>query len=108
MTQNQRFCPNCGSENVEPDTRRTNVLGEMIFNDNKWLCNECGYTGLMPTGDPEEDFDEEESRTEFEEADGVGDEEGVDTDAGKGYLKYELYVLIPLTVLYIIYLATRS
>ncbi|MFB6116584.1 MAG: hypothetical protein ABEK10_03670 [Candidatus Nanosalina sp.] len=103
MTQNQRFCPNCGSENVEPDTRRTNVLGEMIFDQNKWVCNDCGYTGIMPSGDPEQDFDKDEE-IEFENA----DEEGIDTDAGKGYLKYELYILIPLTVLYLLILAARS
>jgi ribosomal protein S27AE len=90
MTQNQRFCPNCGADNVEPDFRRTNVLGEMIFNQNKWLCNECGYTGIMPSGEPEED-------TEFEPE----EQEKVDGEAGSAYFKYLFYILIPATLLFL-------
>jgi ribosomal protein S27AE len=90
VTDDSRFCPNCGSENVEPDFRRTNVLGEMIFNQNKWLCNECGYTGIVPSGEPEED-------TEFEPE----EQEKVDGDAGSAYFKYLFYVLVPATVLFI-------
>lgn len=93
MTQNQRFCPNCGSENVEPDFRRTNVLGEMMFNQNKWVCNECDYAGIMPSGEPDKD-------TEFDET----EQETVDKSAGKAYSKYLLHVFIPLTLLYILYL----
>ncbi len=93
-----RFCPDCGSENVEPDFRRTNVLGEMIFNQNKWVCNDCGYTGIMPSGEPDED-------TEFKDADEEsGKNDVVDGSAGRAYVKYISYVFIPLTILYILYL----
>ena len=93
MGENQRFCPNCGSINVEPDFRRTNVLGEAIFNQNKWFCKECDYTGIMPAGEPEED-------TEFEEV----EQETIDRSAGRAHSRYFFYIFIPLTVLYIIYL----
>jgi ribosomal protein S27AE len=94
----QRFCPNCGSIQVEPDNRHTNVLGEFIFNQDKWLCRECGYTGLMP---------ETAGKTnEFEniEFDPVEQEEKIDTDAGRGMAKYYIYILIPALILYYIYL----
>ena len=77
----------------------------MIFNQNKWVCSNCGYTGIMPEGDPEEQMDEESIEFESEEKDS---EKVLDTAAGKGYLKYELYILIPLTVLYILYLVFRN
>jgi len=93
MSDDSRFCPNCGSSNVEPDFRRTNVLGDMMFNQNKWVCNECDYAGIMPSGEPDED-------TEFEQI----DQETVDKSAGRAYFDYIVYILIPLTLLYIIYL----
>lgn len=92
-----RFCPDCGSENVEPDFRRTNVLGEMIFNQNKWICNECNYTGIMPSGEPDED-------TEFEEKMRTEKNQPIDGSAGIAYFKYLLYILVPLTALYVTYL----
>ncbi|MFB6204788.1 MAG: hypothetical protein ABEJ75_04030 [Candidatus Nanohaloarchaea archaeon] len=85
----ERFCPNCGSQNVEPDTRHTNVLGEMMFNQNKWLCNNCGYTGIMPEGDPQGEFEPKE-------------QEPVDTDAGRGYFKYIMYLVIPFFLLLVV------
>lgn len=96
MTDDSRFCPNCGSEDVEPDFRRTNVLGEMIFNQNKWLCNDCGYTGLMPEGDPEQDFEEGEDEIEFDEV----EQEQIDTEAGEAYFGYYLKILIPATIIF--------
>jgi ribosomal protein S27AE len=86
----RRFCPNCGSEDVEPDTRHTNVLGDLMFNPDKWLCNECSYTGLMPEGEIDEEFDyspQEQSK--------------IDTDAGRGYLKVEI-LLISIVVVFAI------
>ncbi len=96
MDQDKRFCPNCGTTNVEPDFRRTNVLGEMLFDQNKWLCNECGYTGIMPAGEASEDieFDEEEAE----------DPEVIDTSAGKAYAKYIVYVVIPASLVFVMYL----
>lgn len=97
MVKNRRFCPNCGSENVEPDTRHTNVLGEAIFNQNKWLCNDCGYTGWMPVPSEEEYEDEE---LEFEPS----EQPTIDTAAGRAYLKYVLYVSVPAVTIYILFL----
>lgn len=96
--EEHRFCPNCGSNEVEPDFRRTNVLGEMMFNQNKWLCNDCGYAGIMPTGEPPED-------TEFD-----GEEEYplVDSDAGRAYAKYFLYIFVPVMAFWIGYLLFRG
>jgi hypothetical protein len=93
----KRFCPNCGSESVAPDDRHTNVLGEAIFNNNKWLCKDCNYTGLMPTGRKTEE-------TEFEPK----EQEKLDTDAGKAHFKYFLYIFLPfmaISALYFIFLA---
>lgn len=96
---NQRFCPNCGSVQVEPDNRHTNVLGEFIFNQNKWLCRDCGYAGLMP----EEAGKTEETDIDEIEFDPV-EQETVDTDAGRGMAKYYFYILIPALIIYYIYL----
>lgn len=98
-TDSVRFCPNCGSTWVEPDTSNR---AEVFFsggNPNKWMCRECGYKGLMPEGDPDEDFDEEFS----EETDFRPEKvEQVDTDFGIAYMKYVTYILIPLLALYAI------
>lgn len=94
MSYDKRFCPNCGSENVEPDDRHTNVLGDMLFDQNKWLCNECGYTGLMPSGETSE---------EIEFKDGA-EPDSVDSSAGKAYLSFLIYIVIPATLLYMVYL----
>jgi len=112
VADDKRFCPDCGSSNVEPDFRRTNVLGEMIFNQNKWVCNECGYTGIMPSGDPEdfeleEGSEDEETRGQKEEQQIEFEEKShdtVDQEAGKAYFKYFVYILLPLTILYLLYL----
>ena len=101
MSKDSRFCPDCGSRDVGPDTRRTNLLGEMIFNQNKWMCNNCGYTGLMPEGDPDQEYEDEE--LEFQEEDETESRDMVDTDAGKGYLKYVMYVSVPASILYVLY-----
>lgn len=94
MAQKERFCPNCGSRDVEPDTRHTNVLGDMMFNQDKWLCNECGYTGLMPVGDPED--------TEFEPE----EQKSIDTDTGVGYARLFAWISIPV-ILFLLYLVLR-
>lgn len=103
MSKDIRFCPNCGSTNVEFDTDHTNVIGEIIANQNQWLCNECGYRGLMPTGDPEE-FEEglEEDEGEKIEFDPV-EQDTVDTKLGKAYFKYVIYISIPASIIYLIF-----
>ena len=95
----QRFCPNCGSTSVEPDQRKTNMLGEIIANPNKWYCRECNYTGLMPEGNPE-DYEEDIKDLEFDE----NEQPDIDTDLGRGYTKYVLYVVLPITIIYLIVL----
>lgn len=86
----KRFCPNCGSKNVAPDERHTNNLGEFIFDLDKWLCNKCGYSGIMPleNGEGREDID-------FEPV----EQGSIDTSAGKGLLQYYLKILIPAMIL---------
>jgi len=91
----KRFCPNCGSEKVEPDERHTNNLGEVIFDLNKWLCNDCGYTGIMPL-----DSDEGRQDIEFDPK----NQEEIDTSAGKGLFQYYLKILIPgMIIAYIVF-----
>ena len=86
MSYEARFCPNCGSRKVEPDTRHTNVLGEMIFNPDKWYCRECDYTGLMPT----DEETEEKEEIDFEPS----ENRKIDTDAGKAYTKFYIILVI--------------
>ncbi|MBC5793133.1 MAG: hypothetical protein H8Z69_03795 [Nanohaloarchaea archaeon] len=98
MVETQRFCPNCGSTDVGPDMRKTNLLGEAVFNQNKWLCNECGYTGIMPEGDPE---DESSQEMDFEPPEDYPQQ---DFDAGRAYFKYFIYISIPALIIYFLYL----
>ncbi len=94
----KRFCPNCGSENVEPDTSNAAYVAEAGGNPNTWSCNECGYTGMMPEGEPED--------IEAEEIDFEPDEEYPQFDIGFGraYLRYLLYIAIPVLGLYLLYI----
>lgn len=96
-----RFCPNCGSTNVEPDTSNRAEIYFSGGNPNKWRCNDCKYTGLMPEGDPDNDFDEEFT----EEAEFNPDEEvsKIDTGFGVAYVKYIIYIVIPVTVIYLFF-----
>ena len=64
MTEDMRFCPNCASTDVRPDTTVSRGLGG-IGDSSGLECNECGYTGVMPSGS-QEDYDDEDS-IEFEE-----------------------------------------
>lgn len=97
----ERFCPNCGSTWVEPDTsnRAYVVYGG---GGNKWKCNDCDFVGWMPEGNPEEDFDEDMAdKIKFEPDEKYPRE---DLDFGRGYLKWLIYIAIPLTALYILFL----
>jgi len=89
----RRFCPECGSENVGPDFRKTNVLGEAVFNNDKWNCSECGYTGLMPEGEASEDMEFEKNMDQFDE---------IDVSAGKAYFEYWFYIFLPAVVLFML------
>lgn len=105
MSQKKRFCPNCGSTWVEPDTSNRAEVYFSGGNPNKWQCNNCDYTGLMPEGDPDQDFNEESKRDE-EDIEFEPEEEypREDTEFGIGYLKYILYISLPLLLFYAVYL----
>jgi len=92
----KRFCPNCGSDWVEPDTENAAAIYFHGGNPNQWKCNKCNYTGFMPAGDPEEN-----KEIDFEEKDKYPQ---IDTKFGRGYLKYLIYIVLPFTILYLIYL----
>lgn len=53
-----RFCPQCGSTNVEPDTTNPATVSGHGGSSNQWKCKECDYSGFMPVGDPEDDFED--------------------------------------------------
>lgn len=99
----QRFCPNCGSTWVEPDTENAGAVAFHGGNPNQWKCNECSYTGFMPSRDPEEDSETEEG-IEFQPGEKYPQ---VDTGFGEGYLKYLLYIALPVVLIYLIYLFLR-
>jgi len=105
MSQEKRFCPNCGSTWVEPDTSNRAEVYFSGGNPNKWQCNNCDYTGLMPEGDPDQDFKQKGSESDedikFEPEEEYPRE---DTEFGVGYLKYILYISLPLLLIYAIYL----
>ena len=92
-----RFCSNCGSTSVEPDNSHTNKLGEIIANQNKWVCRECGYRGLMPEGEPEDVENAEE--IEFEPK----KQPEIDTDLGRAYFRFFIYISIPLSIGYLLF-----
>lgn len=97
----KRFCPNCGSTHVEPDT--TNQWATAVFggNPNTWRCRECNYSGLMPAGDPEEDFKKSED-IDFEP-----DEEynRVDLEATPNFLIWWIVISVVLGAIYALYLS---
>jgi len=94
-----RFCPNCGSTWVEPDISNRAEIAYSGGNPNKWKCNECNYTGLMPEGDPEE-FDEDAEEIEFDPEDDYPRE---DIGFGKAYFTYLFYITLPVVIIYILY-----
>jgi hypothetical protein len=62
----EKFCPNCGSTHVEPDTSNRWATATFGGNPNEWYCRECEYSGLMPSVDPEEDSEEGSEEIDFE------------------------------------------
>ncbi len=42
----QRICPNCNSEDIEPEV--ADFSGFLHGSVNKWTCNDCEYIGLAP------------------------------------------------------------
>ena len=110
MSEQVRFCPNCGSRWVEPDTSNRAEVYLSGGNPNKWQCNDCGYTGLMPEGDPENSFEENENFSNDKELEFEPEEKYPrnDTGFGKAYLKYILYISLPATLLYIFYITLSN
>jgi len=106
MAEEIRFCPNCESTWVEPDTSNRAEVYLSGGNPNKWQCNNCGYTGLMPEGDPEKSFDESQESSDDNELEFEPEENYPrnDTDFGKAYLKYIVYIALPITIFYIFYI----
>lgn len=93
----KRFCPNCGSSWVEPDSSNRAYIA-YGGGSNKWECNDCNYVGWMPEGDPEET----DQDLDFEPGEDYPRE---DLDFGTGYLKFLGYIVIPSLLLYITYLS---
>lgn len=94
MSKDIKFCPNCGSTNVEPDTTNSAEIAFTGGNPNHWRCNNCDYTGIIPKGNPEEDINKETSEEiTFEPKENY---QRVDLHFGKGYLKYLIYIALPL------------
>jgi ribosomal protein S27AE len=100
----KRFCPNCGSDWVEPDTSNRAEVYFSGGNPNKWKCRECGYTGIMPEGDSEDSIEEtaeDENSIRFEPEDNYNRE---DVNFGTAYAKYVLYIALPLMLLATLYI----
>lgn len=100
MASKRRFCPNCGSTHVEPDTSNGAEVAVSGGNLNRWQCRDCGYTGLMPEGNPNADQDGDGKQDiEFEPKENYS---RTYTGFGRGYLKYWIYIGIPALILYAI------
>lgn len=98
----KRFCPNCGSDWVEPDTSNRAEVYFSGGNPNKWKCRDCGYVGIMPEGDPEEEINEDRTEQNME-FDPDKEYPRENTDFGQAYLKYLIYILLPFMVISGIY-----
>jgi uncharacterized OB-fold protein len=60
-----RFCPNCESEDVEPEMGAQTLFAEGDINS--WKCNKCGHVGLMPEKDEQSDEERDISHPDFYE-----------------------------------------
>ena len=91
----KKFCPNCGSSQVEPETENVAYIDMGNFND--WRCENCDYTGPMPEGESKQDieFDSSDEYSHF------------NTNYAVAELKVFLYIGLPLTLLYIFYILIK-
>lgn len=55
-----RICPNCESEDVEPEV--ADFSGFLHGSVDKWECSNCGYIGLMPEKQTEKNDKVEEEK----------------------------------------------
>lgn len=63
-----RNCPECGSEDTEPDMGPATSYSHGDINS--WRCNNCGYSGLMAENAPETSEDhKDDSETSSETSD---------------------------------------
>ncbi len=62
----KRFCPNCGSRKVIPDN---DSFVKRWRNIGRWTCENCGYNGFMPVGNPEDfEFDNQDYEGDLSDA----------------------------------------
>lgn len=94
MPEEKRFCPNCGSTNVEPDLSENTAFAEGNISD--WQCQNCDYIGIMPEGEQSEDIEFETSEED--------EYRRVNTEYSIAELKIISYVFLPLVAIYLIYL----
>ena len=100
MGEDMRFCPNCGSIDVRPDTTVSRALGG-LGDSSGWECNQCGYSGVVPRGDPEE-FDDKDS-IEFGENTGYRKGfEGRELGLRKLFLMIFVIVLLIIALPYLV------
>ncbi|QGA80781.1 hypothetical protein [Candidatus Nanohalobium constans] len=97
MSSEIRFCPNCGSTKVEPDSSRTNMIGGIISKSDQWLCRECEYRGMIPKSAPEK-IKENSGEIKFENT----SNSEIEASTSRAYFRYFLYVGLPLSLVYLI------
>lgn len=97
MPEDARFCPNCGSTSVEPYSKNW-ALEAAGGQTNIWECNNCGYTGFMPAGNPK-DFKDQEQDVGFEPQ-----KLGNGQNFPRAYFKYYLYIVLPVLAALMVYL----
>ncbi len=85
-------CPKCGSTDIKAETNPAYAITGLVLNF-KQCCN-CGHHGQ---------FFPEELRTEVRKSPkkpkDVKGKNLVEVSFGRGYMKYLLYIAIPLTIL---------
>lgn len=85
-------CPKCGSTDIKAETNPAYAITGLVLNFKQ--CMNCGHHGQ---------FFPEELRAEVRKVpkkrEHVKDKTMVEVSFGRGYMKYLLYIAIPLTVL---------
>ena len=94
MSQEKRFCPNCGSLDVEPETENVAYIDMGNFDD--WRCNDCDYAGKMPEGENPDEISLENSSQNYSR---------FNTHYARKELKILLYTGIPLIIMYLTYIS---
>lgn len=61
----KKYCPNCGSTDVEIYTRTSLSVYEDYF-PSSWECNNCNYNGAMPEAEEDSIPDKEAIKTSSE------------------------------------------